>query len=141
MVPARVGCRFHRHPGYTITELLVIVAVLGIIGSVVLNGIGSREWQRRRVNAVAVELNGWMEAVRRAALKGTGCEITLIINTPIRSGGEIARASPVSTAADAVPNTCLSQQPLPDRPLPTRCTWQSWVSAANQRAALSDSRP
>lgn len=112
MVPARVGRRTHHHAAYTITELMVVVAVLGIIGAVVLNGIGAREWQRRRVNAVAVELNGWMEAVRRAALKGTGCEITLITNTPIRSGGEIARARPVSTAADAVPNTCLSAQPL-----------------------------
>lgn len=71
-----------RARGYSLGELLVTVAVLGILSAVVLNGIGVREWQRRRVNAVAVELTGWLEAVRRSALKGTGCRVTL--HTSIR---------------------------------------------------------
>jgi prepilin-type N-terminal cleavage/methylation domain-containing protein len=98
--------------GFTLAELLVTLAVIGILSAVVLNGIGMREWQRRRVNAVAMELTGWMEAVRRSALKGTGCRVTLHTSTSSTGGSVIASAEPVTSASSAVPNTCMNEQPL-----------------------------
>ena len=91
-------------------ELLVTVAVLGILSAVVLNGIGMREWQRSRVNAVALELNGWLESVRRSALKGTGCLVTIQTNASAVAGTVIASAAPVTSTN--LPNTCMSAQPL-----------------------------
>ncbi|MCT0224849.1 Tfp pilus assembly protein FimT/FimU [Synechococcus sp. CS-1328] len=102
--------RSRRPRGYSMAELLVTVAVLGILSAVVLNGIGVREWQRRKVNAVAVELNGWLESVRRSALKGTGCQVTIQTNASAVAGTVIASAAPVTTTT--LPNTCMSEQPL-----------------------------
>lgn len=98
--------------GFTLSELLITVAVLGILSAVVMNGFGMNEWRRSRVNAVALELNGWLEAVRRSALKGTGCRVTIQTATQAAAGSVIASAAPVTTAAVTVPNTCMSQQPL-----------------------------
>ena len=98
--------------GFTLSELLITVAVLGSLSAVVMNGFGMNEWRRSRVNAVALELNGWLEAVRRSALKGTGCRVTIQTATQATAGSVIASAAPVTTAAVTVPNTCMSQQPL-----------------------------
>jgi prepilin-type N-terminal cleavage/methylation domain-containing protein len=105
------GCR-RRTGGFTLAELLITVAVIGILSAVAVNVLGVREWQRSRVNAVAMELNGWLEAVRRSALKGTGCRVTIQTASAAAAGAVIASAAPVTNAAVTVPNTCMSQQPL-----------------------------
>lgn len=102
----------HRLAGFTLTELMVTVAILGILSAIVLR-ISGVEWRRARVNAVAVELTGWLEAVRRASLKGNPCQVTIHTSSSAAAGSTVASAAvdPLATGA-AIANTCLNQDPL-----------------------------
>jgi prepilin-type N-terminal cleavage/methylation domain-containing protein len=64
------------NPGFSLTEVLVVVAILDVLSGLVIDA-GIRDWRREQVNAVVVELAGWLESVRRAALKGSSCQVTL----------------------------------------------------------------
>jgi prepilin-type N-terminal cleavage/methylation domain-containing protein len=77
--------------GMTLPELLVVVTILGILLSV---GIDSafKEWRREKVNKVAIELAGWLENARRAALRSDGCTVSLVTGT-LNDGGTLATAS------------------------------------------------
>lgn len=77
--------------GYTVTELMVTVAVLGIVSAVVIDE-GLRQWRREQVNGVVVELAGWLQSVRRGALKGNSCRVSLIPGTVV-SGDRLATVS------------------------------------------------
>lgn len=61
---------------FSVSELLVAVAILGILSAVVID-LGLREWRREQVNSVVVELAGWLQSVRRGALKGNSCTVNL----------------------------------------------------------------
>jgi len=86
---------------FSLTELMVTVAVIGILSSIVIQITGN-EWRRERVQAVQVDLVGWLEAVRRAALRGASCEIQ------IQAGSK----DPGSTLATVVDNGCLYTLPM-----------------------------
>ena len=98
---------------FTLTELMITVAVLGILSSIALRVTGI-EWRRGRVNAVAVELTGWLEAVRRASLKGNPCEVTIHSTSSAPAGSTVASAAvdPSVASGAAIVNTCLNQDPL-----------------------------
>lgn len=106
-----------KHPsntGFSVTELLAVVAVVGILSAVGVHTSGN-EWRRERVNAVATELAGWLETVRRTSLKGNACQVT-ISGGNLATGATLASASELlSNAANAnptIPNNCLTGQPL-----------------------------
>ncbi|MCT0212078.1 MULTISPECIES: pilus assembly FimT family protein [Synechococcales] len=84
--------------GFSLIELMVTVAVLGIASAVVINATG-REWQRERVNGVAIQLAAWLEAVRSSSqrLGGTGCTVTFSTGA-LAAGAEIARVTPAACA-------------------------------------------
>jgi prepilin-type N-terminal cleavage/methylation domain-containing protein len=90
----------HRDRAFSLTELMVTVAVIGILSSIVILITGN-EWRRERVQAVQVDLVGWLEAVRRAALRGNSCTVTIdtTIDTP---GQELGTVS----------GSCLYQLPM-----------------------------
>ncbi len=106
-----------KHPsnaGFSVTELLAVVAVVGILSAVGIHASGN-EWRRERVNAVATELAGWLETVRRTSLKGNACQVT-VNGGSLGAGATLATASELlSNAANANPtiaNNCLTGQPL-----------------------------
>lgn len=90
--------------GFSLPELLIVIAIAGLFGGLALT-TGQAQWQREQVNKVAIELSGWLESARRAALRGdldsdnSGCSITI-------NNGTLSTGSTLATA------TCLPDQPL-----------------------------
>jgi prepilin-type N-terminal cleavage/methylation domain-containing protein len=81
-----------RRAGFSLSELMIVVVVLGILSALVVD-VGLRDWRRQQVNAVAVELAGWLETVRRAALKGSSCTVTFEEAASYTAGDILARSS------------------------------------------------
>ncbi|MEB3275499.1 MAG: prepilin-type N-terminal cleavage/methylation domain-containing protein [Cyanobacteriota bacterium] len=99
--------------GFTITELVVAVAIIAV-GSSIAIAVTGREIRRERINSAAVGLSGWLEEVRRAALKGNPCTITITASSGIARGGILASAREVPTPALApLPrdNRCQADKP------------------------------
>jgi len=82
--------RLRSQQGISLTELMLTVAIIGILSGIVIQ-ITGREWRRERVQAVQVDLVGWLEAVRRAALRGESCTATISTGTltPGQRMGEV----------------------------------------------------
>lgn len=91
---------FSRQKAFSLTELMVTVAIIGILSSIVIQITGN-EWRRERVQAVQVDLVGWLEAVRRAALRGQSCTATI----------DVAADAP-GEELGTVGGTCLYRLPM-----------------------------
>jgi hypothetical protein len=87
--------------GSTLVDTLLVVALLGLI----LLGItrfSQHEMERAEINALAIELSGWLEAIQKAlmrlpappgsGLEAGGCEVTFVEHpTGAAAGATIAR--------------------------------------------------
>ena len=93
-------------------------------------------WRRERVNAVAIELAGWLDTVRRASTKGNACQVT-ISGGSLPAGATLATATQIVTA-QAIASTCLASQPLAISALP-RATPR--LSPSRRAAAPASSSP
>jgi prepilin-type N-terminal cleavage/methylation domain-containing protein len=85
--------------GFTLPELLVVVVVLGL-GIIATVDVSTKILRREQINAVAIGLSGWLEEVRRSALKGNPCAVSI----PEDSGGAgatIATAEEVPRSGEA----------------------------------------
>lgn len=91
-----------RKTAFSLTELMVTVAVLGILGSIVIQ-VSGQEWRRERILAVQVDLVGWLEAVRRAALRNGACQVRFV--------GSNMTLEPGDTLAE-VEDSCLYTLPM-----------------------------
>jgi len=78
MRPFSRHARVYRKAAFTLLEVLVAVAILGVLSSVVIAS-GSQSLQRSKINAVAVELAGWLAAIR--AKNENGCYVDYVGTT------------------------------------------------------------
>ena len=60
---------------FTVLEILVVVGILGVLSGVIIAS-GSKSLQRSKINAVAVELAGWLTAIR--AKNSSGCYVDYV---------------------------------------------------------------
>jgi prepilin-type N-terminal cleavage/methylation domain-containing protein len=101
-----------RSGGFSLVELLVVTLIVGILATVGIS-VSDTDWRRERVNAAALDLAGWLEAVRRQSVRGQGCVVTLVSNNSLAAGANIATAAPAAleantaTAGVAIQNHCL----------------------------------
>lgn len=87
-----------KHAGFTLLELLVVVAILGVIGSLGLPAV-IQDYKKAQVNGLTTGLAGWLQEVRSSALKGSACTVVI-------SGGTITAAQTVASLGAPIPETC-----------------------------------
>jgi Tfp pilus assembly protein PilE len=63
---------------FTVLEILVVVGILGVLSGVIIAS-GSKSFQRSKINAVAVELAGWLTAIH--AKNKDGCYVDYVGTT------------------------------------------------------------
>lgn len=88
-----------RNPGFSLVEAVVIVAIVGIVAAIAVPSFFF-VLRRERVNAVALELAGWLEQVRSASSEMVassssdgGCSITISGPSASASAGyELAKS-------------------------------------------------
>ena len=85
--------------GFSIVELLVVVSIIGTLAGLSLAS-SFQSQRRQQVNAVAIGLAGWLEEVRRSALRGSACEV-IVSNGSVSGYAEVARLG-----GDPPPETC-----------------------------------
>ena len=106
-----------RHDGLTLAELLVVVVILGI--AAVSAGTGLLSVSRReRLNALALEIAGWIEQVRNQAanqINATdslgGC--TVLFNNSISSAGAGAGLASIQSGSTC-PNLSSTSLSIPN---------------------------
>lgn len=84
--------------GFTMAELLVVVAIIGILGGVIVPA-GFNAWRTQQVNAAVADLEGWLAGVQRSTdQNNVSCRVT--INT-----GTLQPQAALATATAITPGT------------------------------------
>lgn len=92
--------------GFSLTEVLVVLAILGIFAGLAISAALREIWSAE-ARAAAQDISQWMETVRRNAIRGAGCTVTISTPTSATSSTSIATASVVGTPSVAISNQCL----------------------------------
>lgn len=86
--------------GFSLVELVVVVAIISILAAITLPLLN---WRGQIAISNLENIRSFLEATRRAALKGQACNVT-ITTTNLRDGVTILSSSPVgSSSIEAVP--------------------------------------
>lgn len=92
---AKRSFRSFQSTGFTLVELMVTVAVVGILSSVVIAESG-RAYNRDKLNEASLLLRGWLlEISNKPDTIGQSCTITISTGT-ITTGSQVASVSPAA---------------------------------------------
>lgn len=108
--------------GFSIVELVVVVAIVGTLAALSLAATFQAQ-RREQVNAVTIGLAGWLEEVRRSALRGSACEVQL-------STGTVSGANTVAQLVGTPPPDTCSTVNNPFR-LPESAQGASYIIGAS----------
>jgi len=94
---------------FTVTELLLVAALIGILSGIAIANLSQR-WAQERLLAAARETHTWLENQRLIAMKeGQACEISINATTATLDPS----ADNVSVASgETLNNSCKDQAPL-----------------------------
>jgi prepilin-type N-terminal cleavage/methylation domain-containing protein len=104
----------NRTAGYTLAELMVTVAVLGILASVLINS-GINSWRAEQAKAAVTDLSSWLEEIRSSAdSQQVSCRVTINTGNSLNSQSTLATAQAInpSTNSAAAGVTCGTGNPL-----------------------------
>jgi Tfp pilus assembly protein FimT len=93
----------HTKRGFALSELLIIVVILGILSSVVIVNT-SREYNRDRLNTVATGLTAWLQAIQATAGRQSttnGCSVSLTPGTNLVEGTVLATVTPTECSPES----------------------------------------
>lgn len=87
-------------PGFTVVELMVTVAIIGVVSSVLFT-VSQDSWRRERANAATVELSAWLDQISRSPEQnGVSCRVTVNTGT-LAPGAVLASVNPTNCATEA----------------------------------------
>lgn len=90
-----------RRKGFTMTELMVTVAVLGIVSAITIVETGNA-YNRDRLNEVSLLVNGWLQEISNEPdTLGQSCAVTISTGS-ITSGAQIASVTPTACTSTPV---------------------------------------
>ena len=87
--------------GFALSELLIIVVVLGILSATVIINSG-REYNRDRLNAVATSFAAWLQLIQSTAKsENNGCTVTVTPAANLADGSALATVAPTNCTAES----------------------------------------
>ncbi|MEA5475760.1 prepilin-type N-terminal cleavage/methylation domain-containing protein [Synechococcus sp. CCY9201] len=104
----------NRTAGYTLVELMVTIAVLGILGAVVINS-GIDAWRAEQAKAAVTDLSSWLEEIRSSgASQDISCRVTINTGSSLASQSVLATVQAIDpeTNSAATGVTCGTGNPL-----------------------------
>lgn len=96
--------------GFSLQELMVAMLIIGIATSMTL-AMNMRSLRREQLNAATIGLAGWLEEVRRAALKGNPCTVSIPATSNAAVGATLASAAEVPLSGTPRLEQCQANAP------------------------------
>ena len=100
--------------GFSATELLVTIAVLGVIGGIAIPS-GITAYRTQQVNAAVSDLTGWLDEVRTSTeTNHVSCRVTISTSGTLRAQDVLATATAITpgTTSPASGVVCGSGNPM-----------------------------